>query len=109
MKIKIKSLHFTPKQLLLDFVNKKVGKLSQFYERIIVGEVSLSTEKSDKNENKLCDIRLIIPGNDLLASTQCKTFEEAIDRSVNVLKKQIEKKKNKSIGYKIDKMILMPQ
>ena len=109
MNIKIKSLHFTPKQLLLDFVSKKVGKLSQFYERIIAGEVSLSTEKSHKKENKLCDIRLIIPGNDLLASTQCKTFEEAIDRSVDVLIKQIEKKKNRNTAYKSDRLMLISQ
>jgi len=44
-------------------------------------------------ENKLCDIRLIIPGNDLLVSARCKTFEEAIVQSVDGLVKQIEKKK----------------
>jgi len=39
---------------------------------------------------------LTIPGNDLLASYQCKTtFEEAIAQSVDVLVKQIEKKKAK--------------
>jgi len=44
-------------------------------------------------ENKLCDKRLIIPGNDLLVSARCKTFEEAIVQSVDGLVKQIEKKK----------------
>ncbi len=95
MIIKIKTLGFSAKQELTDFVNDKVVKLSQFYDKIISSEVCLCAEKSDTKENKLCDIRLIIPGNDLLASSQCKTFEEAIAQSVDVLVKQIEKKKSK--------------
>lgn len=95
MNIKIKTLGFTAKQELTEFVHEKVGKLSQFYDKIIRSEVCLCAERSDTKENKLCDIRLIIPGNDLLASSQCKTFEEAIAQSVDVLMKQIEKKKAK--------------
>ncbi|MEP7143112.1 MAG: ribosome-associated translation inhibitor RaiA [Ferruginibacter sp.] len=105
MDIKIKGIGFTVRPELTDFVNKKVVKLSQFYDKIIGSDVSLSTEKSGTKENKLCDIRLIIPGNDLLASAQCKTFEEAVDQSVEVLVKQIEKKKYKHINYETAKMI----
>lgn len=99
MDIRIKAIGFAAKPELTGFVNKKVGKLSQFYDKIISSEVSLSTEKTDTKENKLCDIRLIIPGNDLLASAQCKTFEEAVDLSIEILIKQIEKKKNKYTYY----------
>lgn len=97
MNIHIKTLGFTPNEILTDFVHKKVGKLSRFYDRIISGEVSLCIENSDIKENKLCNIRLVIPGNDLLARAQCKTFEEAVDHTVDVLIKQIEKKKNKDM------------
>ncbi|MEP7110791.1 MAG: ribosome-associated translation inhibitor RaiA [Ferruginibacter sp.] len=105
MDVKIKAVAFTVKSQLRDFVNKKVRKLSQFYDKIISSDVSLSTKKSETKENKLCGIRLIIPGNDLLASAQCKTFEEAVDQSVEVLVKQIEKKKNKHRDYKRIKII----
>lgn len=105
MDIKIKAIGFAANDDLKDFVNKKVGKLFQFYDKIISSEVSLSMEKSDTKENKRCDIRLIIPGNDLLAAVQCKTFEEAVDQSVEVLVKQIEKKKNKHTDYEKAKVI----
>ena len=105
MDIKIKRTGFTVKSGLKDFVNKKVGKRSQFYDKIISSEVSLSMEKSDTNENKLCGIRLIIPGNDLLVAAQYKTFEEAVDQSVEVLVKQIEKRKNKYKDYEKAKII----
>ena len=95
MNIKIKTLGFTAKQELTDFVNEKVKKFSYLYDKIISSEVSFSLDKSDTNENKVCDIRLIIPGNDLLAGAQCKTFEEATAQAVEALERQIEKKRTK--------------
>ena len=95
MNIKIKTLGFTAKQKLTDFVNEKVKKFSYLYDKIISSEVSFSLDKSDTKENKVCDIRLVIPGNDLLSSAQCKTFEEATAQAVEALERQIEKKKTK--------------
>ena len=95
MNIKIKTLGFTAKQELTDFVNEKVKKFSYLYDKIINCEVSFSLDKSDTNKNKVCDIRLVIPGNDLLSSVQCKTFEEATALAVEALERQIEKKKTK--------------
>jgi len=106
MKITIQTLGFTAKDELDNFIHDKVGKLSHFTDQIITGEVCLSTEKSDKKENKICDIRLVIPGNDLLASTHGKTFEEAILQAVEILERQI--KKSKTDNY-FDKSILQNQ
>ena len=95
MNIKIKTLGFTAKQELIDFANEKVEKFAHLYDKIINCEVCFSVDKSDTKENKVCDIRLVIPGNDLLSSVQCKTFEEATAQAVEALEKQIEKKKTK--------------
>ncbi len=95
MTIKIKTLGFTAKPELTDFVNEKVEKLAHLYHKIISSEVSFSLDKSDTNENKVCDIRLVIPGNDLMARAQCKTFEEATAQAVEALERQIEKRKTK--------------
>jgi len=35
MEIKINAVNFTPDQKLIDFVNKKVGKLDTFFEGIL--------------------------------------------------------------------------
>ena len=102
MNIKIKTLGFTAKQELTDFVNEKVKKFSYLYDKIISSEVSFSLDKSDTKENKVCDIRLVIPGNDLLSSAQCKTFEEATAQAVEALERQIEKRKTKFIGKQKD-------
>lgn len=98
MKIDIQSRDFTAKEELLNFINEKVEKLERFYAEIISSEVCLFIDKSDTNDNKVCEIRLVIPGNDLFAKAQCKSFEEATSASVGALERQIEKHKNKIIG-----------
>ena len=95
MTTNIQSIGFTASEELTAFVHEKTAKLSLHFENIISVEVCLSTDKSTTKENKVCDIRLVIPGNDLLASAQCKTFEEAIAIASDAVIKQIEKHKTK--------------
>ena len=49
----------------------------------------------DKPENKEVEIRVMIKGNDAIASKIAKTFEEATDLAVEALKKQLVKSKEK--------------
>ena len=102
MKLKFQSLDFTASQELTDFVQSKIDKLEHLYDEIIWSEVCLKLDKSDTRENKVCELRLAIPGNDLLASAQCKTFEEAAAQCVEALEKQIKKRKTKIIGKRKD-------
>jgi putative sigma-54 modulation protein len=91
----IQSIGFTASEALTAFVKEKTAKLHQHFENIINSEVCLSTDKAITKENKVCAIKLSIPGNDLLASAQCKTFEEAVAQVTDSLAKQIEKHKTK--------------
>lgn len=102
MKINIQTNGFKIKQELDSLVNKTVQKLSRFFGEIIAAEVSFRLVSSDTTENKLCEIRLAIPGNDLLAGSQCKTFEEALFKAVDIIKGKIRRKKTKLIGTRND-------
>ena len=90
MKIIIQTPDFKAQPELTDFVNEKVEKLSLFSDRIIESRVLLKVDKSENKENKVSEIRVVIPGNDLFASKQAKSFEEATAKAVDALKKQIE-------------------
>ena len=92
MKTNIQSIGFTASDSLTTFVKEKTAKLSLYFENIISSEVCLSIDKSNNNENKVCDIRLVIAGNDLMAKAQCKSFEEALADATDALVKQIEKR-----------------
>lgn len=95
MRIIIQSPHFTVREELDSYVNEKVSKLSHLDDRIISADVCLKVEKSATDENKICEIRLAIPGNDLFAKRQSQTFEEATNEVVDVLQQQIKKAKGK--------------
>ena len=95
MNIQIHSIHFDADQKLIDFVNKKANKLTQYSDNIVGAEVFLRLNKSAERENKLVEIKVNVPGNDLFAKDQSKTFEEAADNVVSALKKQLTKHKEK--------------
>jgi len=98
MNIDIQSVHFTADKKLLDFIEEKVEKLTTFHDGIIRSEVILKLDKSDSSENKVAEIKLHIAGNDLFAKKQCKSFEEAVDESIEALSRQVKKHKEKLKG-----------
>ncbi len=95
MNIKVHSIHFDADRKLIDFIRTRINKLANFYEEIISAEVFLRLENTQSDENKVTEIRLMIPGNELFAKKQNKTFEEAADQSIEALRKQIGKHKAK--------------
>ena len=95
MKVMINAVHFRASSDLEEFITQKVEKVCSKYNEVIGAEVTLKLDNTDTPENKITDIRLMLKGDDLYASKQCKSFEEATDLSVDALKKQLEKYKGK--------------
>jgi putative sigma-54 modulation protein len=95
MKITVQSIRFTADKKLLNFIQKKADKLDTFYDHIISGEVYLKLENVEDEANKITEIKLMLPGTQLFAKEQCKSFEEATDLAVECLRKQINKHKQK--------------
>lgn len=91
----MQSVNFKADQKLLDFVEERLGKLSQVYDSIIGADVYLKLDNNGVRENKIVEIKLNIPGNDLMVSKECKSFEEAADLGTDVLRRQLKKHKEK--------------
>lgn len=98
MEIKIQSIHFDADVKLTAFIEEKVTKLNQFHDQITSIEVFLRLDKSESGDNKIGEIKINVPGKELFAKKQCKSFEEAIDQSVEALQIQIKKYKGKLIN-----------
>ena len=99
MEIQIQSIHFKADRKLIDHINEKVGKLNHYFEGILSSEIFLRLDKSDNAENKVVEIKIMVPGNELYVKRQCRTFEEAVDTGVDALTKQVKKYKEKTIGH----------
>ena len=89
------SVHFKADQKLINFVNEKVNKLQLFFDQIIAGEVFLRLDKNSEKENKVAEVKILMPGKELFAKKQCKSFEEAADLAVEALRRQVRKHKGK--------------
>jgi putative sigma-54 modulation protein len=98
MNIQIHSLKFDADKKLIDFVNQKLIKLTQYGEGIVSAEVTLRLDNDSERENKISEIKVEYPGGPLFAKKQSKTFEEATDQAIDALKKQITKHKQKMKG-----------
>ena len=98
MTIKIQSVHFNADKKLVEFIQERIDKLTHYYDGIISTDVTLRIDKSDDATNKVAEIKIHIPGNDLFVKKQCKSFEEAVDNSLDALKIQVKKHKEKIQG-----------
>jgi len=95
MRITINSVHFKTDRKLEEFINEKVQKLAKTYDGVIGSDITLKLENSNDDSNKIAEVRLLVPGKDLYAKKQSKSFEEATDNALNALKKQLTKHKEK--------------
>ena len=74
VKLNVRSVHFDADQKLIDFIQEKINKLSQYFDKIIDADVYLKLENVSNLENKTVEIRVNIPGNDLFAKKTSKSF-----------------------------------
>lgn len=95
MDVKIQSVKFDADRKLIEFVENKMNKLDRFIERAVSAEVILKIDKDNEKGNKVATICVDVPGTELVAECQSKSFEESVDECIDALKKQIEKRKEK--------------
>lgn len=96
MNIIVQSIRFDADKKLIQFIQKRVDKLDQFFDQIIDGECYLKLENVEDEANKVTEFKLNIPGSQLFAKAQAKSFEEATDLAVESLRRQINKHKTKT-------------
>ncbi|MDH5608118.1 MAG: ribosome-associated translation inhibitor RaiA [Cyclobacteriaceae bacterium] len=100
MKVQMHSIRFDADRKLIDFIQKKLDKLETFYDRIIDAEVFLRIENDDSRENKVIEVKMNIPGEQLFAKTNAKSFEAAADDATEALRRQLKKFKEKQVIIK---------
>ena len=96
MQVKINSIHFSADSKLETLIESKVQKLNKFHD-ILKAEVFLRVENVQDRENKIAEIRLDVPGADIFAKKQSDSFEKSTDETVEALRKQLIKLKEKKI------------
>jgi putative sigma-54 modulation protein len=98
MRVNINAVHFKADKKLIAFINEKMGKLSQVFDGVIDSEVMLKVDNTDSRDNKIAEIKVAIPGNNLYVKKQSSTFEESTDVAIEALRRQLKRYKDKTRG-----------
>ncbi|MGB0778445.1 MAG: ribosome hibernation-promoting factor, HPF/YfiA family [Flavobacteriaceae bacterium] len=99
MKVFVQSVNFNADKDLVNFVEEKLQALEKFHDRIVDAEVFMKVQKTSEKENKITEIKMNLPGNDLIVKKQSKTFEEGAVLCVDSLKRQLVKIKEKQRAH----------
>ena len=91
MKVNIQTSGFRARRTLIDLANQHVRKFGVISDRILEAQICLRIDKSETDKDKVCALKIVIPGNDLFASKQSETFEQSIAKACNAIRHQLGK------------------
>nr|WP_297310038.1 ribosome-associated translation inhibitor RaiA [uncultured Flavobacterium sp.] len=95
MKVNVQAVNFNVDRKLVDFINVRLEKLEQYFDKIIDIDVNLHVENTSEKENKCADVIVKIPGDDIVVKKVAKTFEEAVDLAGDAAERLLVKRKEK--------------
>ena len=96
MRIAFQAVNFTAEAKLIEFSKKRVQKFTQFYDRIVGIEVFAKLENASDKINKQIEIKIDVPGENVIVKKTCKTFEEALDTAASSAERVLKKRKEKA-------------
>ncbi|MEZ4919014.1 MAG: ribosome-associated translation inhibitor RaiA [Saprospiraceae bacterium] len=96
MKVNVQSVHFSADAKLLAYLERKISRLNRLFDRIENIEVTLKLQDTgSKVQEKIVEIKLHVPGGWLMDKKTGRTFETAINASIDTLKRQLKRHKEK--------------
>ncbi|MEO6348006.1 MAG: ribosome-associated translation inhibitor RaiA [Aquaticitalea sp.] len=95
MKVNTQSVNFNADKKLIDFIQRRMDKLEQFYDKVIQSDVYLKLDNTREKENKIFEARVSVPGDSIVVKKQCKSFEEGADCAAASIERQLKKRKEK--------------
>jgi len=95
MKVSIQSVNFNISGELVEYIEKKINNLEKFHDHILGAEVYLKVQSTSDKDNKTVEVKMNLPGNDIVAKKQSRTFEDGVSQAADSIRKQLLKRKEK--------------
>jgi putative sigma-54 modulation protein len=96
MRVLTEAVQFKADRKLIDFIEKKMTKMEQYFDRIIDTRVTLKLENSGQIKDKIVEVRMSLPGEIIVAKDTNKTFEASVDSAAESLRRQLLKYKERT-------------
>lgn len=93
MKIIIQTPHLNVRRSLINFVRQRVGQLADLSHNLEEARVTLKLNNADTTALKTCEILGAIRGNDVFAEKSADSFDQAVIKAVEAIKRQLTDRK----------------
>ena len=90
-----RAVNYTADAKLKEFAKQRIEKLSLFYNPIIEVFVFTKVENNSDGINKWAELKIAIPGDDIIVKKQCRSFEEAIHTAAQSAERILKRRKEK--------------
>lgn len=90
-----RAVNYTADAKLKEFAQVRLEKLSLFYHPIIEVFVFTKVENTSNRINKWAELKIAIPGDDIIVKKKCRTFEEAIHTAAQSAERILKRRKEK--------------
>ena len=94
MNVNFQSVNYTADTKLIEFTQKRVEKITQFYDHIVDVFVYTKVENSSNKINKFAELKIGIPGDDVIVKKTAKSFEEAINQAADSAERVLKRRKD---------------
>ncbi|HTE07806.1 MAG TPA: HPF/RaiA family ribosome-associated protein [Flavitalea sp.] len=96
MNVNIQTVRFDADAALIDYINRKLEKLSTFHDRIITVNVFLKLDNVVHTiKDKIAEIRIHVPRHEFFVKSTSKSFEGSFEDAFDSIVNQIKRKKQK--------------
>lgn len=93
--IHFRAVNYKADAKLKDFAKKRIEKLSLFHNQIIEVYVFTKVENSSDGVNKWAELKIGIPGDDIIVKKISKSFEESIHTAAESAERILKRRKEK--------------
>ena len=95
MNVNFQSVNYIADSKLVEFTEKRIDKITQFYNQIVDVFVYTKVENSSDKINKFAELKIGIPGDDVIVKKTAKSFEEAINQAADSAERVLKRHKEK--------------
>ena len=78
------------------YFDKRLSKLSLYYNRIVSVDLNLNLDNHTSQINKFVELRVNIPGEDVVVGKKSESFEKSLDMAASTAERMLKRRKEKS-------------
>lgn len=80
---------------LQKYIVKRLSKLSLYYNRIVSVDLYLNLDNQSSQANKSVELRVNIPGDDVVVGKKSESFEKSLDMAASTAERMLKRRKEK--------------